>query len=77
MTTALGAETGPHIHGVDPFVPHKRRLEMQVRDYVAGNNGIEVGSYAHLPDTPAADPQTAGERRLLYRHGDKWHLRTD
>jgi hypothetical protein len=75
--TALGVETGPHIHGVDPFVPHKRRLEMQVRDYVAGNNGIEVGRYAHRPDPPAADPQTPAERRLLFRTGTTWHLKTD
>lgn len=75
--TALGIENGPHIHGVDPFVPHKRRLEMQIRDYVAGNNGIEVGRYAHRPDPAAADPQTPAERRLLYRTGKIWHLRTD
>lgn len=77
LATALGIETGPHIHGVDPFVPHKRRLEIQIRDYVTGNNGIEVGRYAHRPDPPAADPQTPAERRLLYRRGDAWHLRDD
>ena len=77
VTTALGAETGPHIHGVDPFVPHKRRLEMQIRDYTAGNNGIEVGGYAHRPDPDAAGPQTPAERRLLYQRGTIWHLRTD
>ena len=77
VTTALGAETGPHIHGVDPFVSHKRRLEMQIRDYVAGNNGIEVGRYAHRPDPAAADPQTPAERHLLYRRGTVWHLRVD
>ena len=76
-TTALGVETGPHIHGVDPFVPHKPRLERQIRDYVAGRNGIEAGPYAHRPDPPAADPQTPAERRLLYRRGDAWHLRMD
>ena len=66
-TTRMGVETGPHIHGVDPFVPHKRRLAFQVRDYLAGNNGIEVGPYAHRPDPPAACPQTAAERSLLRR----------
>lgn len=73
-TTVQGVETGPHIHGVDPFVSHKRRLEMQIRDYVAGNNGIEVGRYAHRPDPPVADPQTPAERHLLYRRGATWHL---
>lgn len=75
VTTATGVETGPHIHGVDPFVPHKRRLEMQIRDYVAGNNGIEVGRYAHRPDPTAADPQTPAEQRLLYRGSTTWHFR--
>ncbi len=74
VATALGAETGPHIHGVDPLVPHKRRLEMQIRDYVAGNNGIEVGRYAHRPDPLAADPQTPAERRLLRRGGTRWRF---
>ena len=69
VTTAQGIEAGPHIHGIDPFVPHKRRLEQQIRDYVAGNNGIEVGRYAHRPDPAAADPQTPPERRLLCRKG--------
>lgn len=73
--TAAGSETGPHIHGIDPFVPHKRRLEMQIRDYVAGNNGIEIGHYAHRPDPAAADPQTPAERRLLQRAGNLWQLR--
>jgi len=67
MTTRLGIETGPHIHGVDPFVPHKRRLELQIRDYLAGNNGIEVGRYAHRPDPPAACPPSVAERSLLRR----------
>ncbi|MDQ2798387.1 MAG: hypothetical protein M3Y13_01945, partial [Armatimonadota bacterium] len=67
VTTLLGVETGPHIHGIDPFVPHKRRLEGQIDDYLAGNNGIEVGRYAHRPDPPAACPQTLDERRLLRR----------
>ncbi len=75
ITIASGAETGPHIHGVDPFVPHKPRLEMQIRDYTAGKNGIEVGAYAHRPDPPAADPQTPAERHLLCRTGGVWHLR--
>lgn len=75
VTTALGIETGPHIHGIDPFVPHKRRLELQIRDYVAGNNGIEIGHYAHRPDPDAADPQTVAERDLLHRDGSFWHLR--
>ena len=74
-TTTLGVETGPHIHGIDPLVPHKRRLEMQIQDYVAGNNGIEVGRYAHRPDPPAADPQTAAERHLLFRKDGLWRLR--
>ena len=72
--TALGIETGPHIHGVDPFVPHKRRLELQIRDYVAGNNGLEVGHYAHRPDPPSADPQTPAERRLLHHNDTSWHF---
>ncbi|MGI4788591.1 MAG: hypothetical protein ACRYFS_07045 [Janthinobacterium lividum] len=76
VTTANGIETGPHIHGIDPFVPHKQRLEMQIRDYAAGNNGIEVGRYAHRPDPAASSPQTAAERRLLYRAGGSWHLRS-
>lgn len=76
VTTALGVKTGLHIHGVDPFVPHKRRLETQIRDYVAGNNGIEVGRYAHRPDPATADPQTPAERYLLSRRGATWHLRT-
>ena len=67
LTTRGGVETGPHIHGIDPFVPHKRRLEAQVRDYLAGNNGIEVGRYAHRPDPPEACPQTRGEQNLLKR----------
>ena len=75
VTTASGIETGPHIHGIDPFVPHKHRLEMQIRDYVEGRNGLEAGSYAHQPDPPAADPQTEAERNLLYRQGSVWHLR--
>ena len=75
MTTVSGIETGPHIHGIDPFVPHKHRLEMQIRDYVEGRNGLEAGSYAHQPDPPAADPQTEAERSLLYRQGSVWHLR--
>ena len=75
VTTASGIETGPHIHGIDPFVPHKHRLEMQIRDYVDGRNGLEAGSYAHQPDPPAADPQTEAERNLLYRQGSVWHLR--
>lgn len=54
VTTRLGVETGPHIHGVDPFVPHKRRLELQIQDYLAGSNGIEAGPYAHHPDPPPA-----------------------
>jgi len=66
-TTRGGVETGPHIHGIDPFVPHKRRLEGQIRDYVAGNNGIEVGRYAHQPDPLASCPQTVRERSLLRR----------
>ncbi len=74
-TTVQGIETGPHIHGIDPFVPHKPRLETQIRDYVVGNNGIEVGRYAHRPDPAAACPQTASERRLLYREDGSWHLR--
>jgi hypothetical protein len=69
MTTRGGIETGPHIHGIDPFVPHKPRLERQIRDYLAGNNGIEVGLYAHRPDPPDACPQTVGERKLLLRMG--------
>jgi hypothetical protein len=75
VTTAYGIEAGPHIHGIDPFVPHKRRLELQIRDYVAGNNGIEVGRYAHRPDPSAACPQTLAERRLLRRIGNRWRLR--
>jgi len=67
VTTRVGIETGPHVHGIDPFVPHKRRLELQVRDYLAGDNGIEVGRYAHRPDPPAACPQTAAERGTLRR----------
>jgi hypothetical protein len=67
LTTRYGVETGPHIHGIDPFVPHKRRLELQIRDYLAGNDGIEVGRYAHRPDPPAACPQTVAERSLLRR----------
>ena len=67
VTTQGGVETGPHIHGIDPFVPHKWRLELQIRDYLAGNNGIEVGPFAHRPDPPAACPQTASERNLLRR----------
>ena len=67
MATRLGIEAGAHIHGIDPFVPHKRRLELQVHDYLAGNNGIEVGQYAHRPDPPAACPQTAAERDTLRR----------
>ena len=65
--TIAGVETGPHIHGVDPSVPHKPRLERQIEDYVAGKNGIEAGRYAHKPDPPAADPQTAAERRTVRR----------
>ncbi len=67
ITTRGGIETGPHIHGVDPFVPHKRRLERQIEDYLAGNNGIEVGRYAHQPDPPGACPQTRAERNALRR----------
>jgi len=67
VATRLGIETGAHVHGLDPFVPHKRRLELQVRDYLAGNNGIEVGRYAHRADPPAACPQTAAERDTLRR----------
>ena len=67
LTTQGGIETGPHLHGVDPFVPHKRRLELQIRDYLAGNNGIEVGRFAHRPDPPTACPQTVAERDLLRR----------
>lgn len=73
--TTYGIEAGPHIHGIDPFVPHKWRLEMQIRDYVAGNNGIEIGRYAHRPDPAAAVPQTLAERSLLYRQGNLWQLR--
>jgi hypothetical protein len=69
MTTRGGIETGPHIHGIDPFVPHKPRLERQIRDYLAGNNGLEVGPYAHKPDPPDACPQTIRERKLLLRMG--------
>jgi len=75
VTTSFGIETGPHIHGIDPFVPHKHRLEMQIRDYVDGRNGLEIGSYAHQPDTPAADPQTEAERNLIYFKSGAWHLR--
>lgn len=67
QATQGGIETGPHIHGIDPFIPHKRRLELQIRDYLAGNNGLEVGRFAHRPDPPAACPQTSGERNLLRR----------
>ena len=74
MTTHFGVETGPHIHGIDPFVPHKRRLEWQIRDYVAGNNGIEVGRYAHRPDPAASCPQTFAERNLLRRAHGHWRL---
>jgi len=75
VTTTFGIETGPHIHGIDPFVPHKRRLELQIRDYIAGNNGIEVGHYAHRPDPAATGPQTLAERSLLHREDGSWHLR--
>ena len=74
LTTTGGAEAGAHIHGVDPFVPHKPRLEQQIRDYVAGKNGLEVGRYAHCPDPTAADPQTPTERRLLRLSRGTWHL---
>lgn len=77
LVTAGGVEAGPHIHGIDPFVPHKLRLEQQVRDYVAGRNGLEVGRLAHRPDPAAAEPPTPAERRLLYRAGGGWHLRTN
>lgn len=76
VATAQGIETGPHIHGIDPFVPHKRRLEMQIRDYVAGKNGIEVGRYAHRPDPVEVCPQTASERRQLYQENGLWYLRS-
>ena len=74
LSTAGGIEAGAHIHGIDPFVPHKLRLEAQIRDYAAGRNGIEVGAYAHRPDPPAADPPTPAERRLLRQKGTVWHL---
>lgn len=32
LVTSDGVENGPHIHGVDPFVPHKERLEQQIRE---------------------------------------------
>lgn len=67
ITTRGGIETGPHVHGIDPFVPHKPRLERQIQDYLAGNNGIEVGRYAHRPDPPQACPQTRTERNVLRR----------
>jgi len=67
LTEQGGIENGPHIHGIDPFVPHKRRLERQIRDYLAGRSGIEIGLYAHRPDPPAACPQTVAERNLLGR----------
>ncbi len=65
--TVAGIETGPHIHGVDPNVRCKPRLTRQIEDYIAGNNGIEAGRYAHRPDPPAADPQTLAERHLIRR----------
>lgn len=74
LTTVGGAEAGPHLHGVDPFVPHKPRLEAQIRDYVAGKNGLEIGPYAHRPDPPVADPPAPAERYLLHRSGGIWHL---
>lgn len=67
LTVRGSIETGPHIHGIDPFIPHKRRLEAQIQDYLAGNNGIEVGRYAHRRDPPPACPQTVRERNGL-RH---------
>lgn len=70
-----GTETGPHIHGVDPFVPHKQRLEQQVRSYVDGGNGLEVGQYAHRPDPPETGPPSPQERRLLFRKAGQWQLR--
>ena len=76
VVSGQGIETGPHLHGVDPFVPHKPRLETQIRDYCAGNNGIEIGAFAHRPDPPAADPQTRAERHKLRRTGTAWRLRT-
>ncbi len=74
VTTEDGLENGPHIHGVDPFVPHKRRLEWQIREYVAGGNGLEVGQYAHRPDPPETGPPTPHERSLLLRRGGEWYL---
>jgi len=74
LTTTGGAEAGAHIHGIDPFVPHKPRLEAQIRDYVAGKNGLEIGPYAHRPDPPVADPPAPAERYLLRRSGGVWHL---
>lgn len=70
-----GTETGPHIHGVDPFVPHKQRLEQQIRRYVAGGNGLEIGQYAHRPDPLETGPPTTQERRLLFREAGQWQLR--
>lgn len=70
-----GTETGPHIHGVDPFIPHKRRLEQQIRSYVSGGNGLEVGQYAHRPDPPETGPPTPQERKLLFRETGQWQLR--
>ena len=75
LSTAGGVEAGPHIHGIDPFVPHKPRLEAQIREYAAGKNGIEIGPYAHRPDPPDADPPTPTERRLLRQGRTIWHLR--
>ena len=75
ITTADGLENGPHIHGVDPFVPHKRRLEWQIREYVAGGNALEVGQYARRPDPPKTGPPTPHERSLLLRRGGGWRLR--
>ena len=75
VTTADGLENGPHIHGVDPFVPHKRRLEWQIREYVAGGNGLEVGQYARRPDLPETGPPTPQERKLLFREAGQWQLR--
>lgn len=75
LAASDGTETGPHIHGVDPFVPHKQRLEAQIRAYIAGGNGLEVGSYAHRPDPPETAPPTPHERRLLVWQGGRWRLR--
>ena len=73
LTTRLGVETGPHIHGIDPFVPHKWRLELQIRDYLAAIRASKSAATRTGPTRPppARRQSRSGTRRAACSPSDR------